>query len=275
MDEGLVSWGLTVLGYIGAIVVLLQMLQVATLSLIRVLVKYMGRPAYLFIASIGVPLHELAHAIACVVFGHKIHRIVWFSPSPSQYASGFVEHSWNRRPWPMIGNFFIGIAPLIAGIALIYCAASMCLPRVDLVNAAVTGMLESRSLEQYLADIGKLYQSVATNFHIDSMSTVSTIVGVCAIGMFMVPSRADLKHCPSGLLMVALAIGALALMGGDWAARVNGFLLLGLSWLLASVIGVLSIVGGAAFVVVLGDKLFASVGPHVFRKLRLRYSKTA
>lgn len=68
-------------------------------------------------AWIGVPIHELGHAIMCVLFRHKIVATQFFPTDTSQGALGYVQHQYNHKSvYQRIGNFFIGIGPIISGI---------------------------------------------------------------------------------------------------------------------------------------------------------------
>ena len=76
-----------------------------------------GRKGFLLTAWIGVPIHELGHAIMCVLFRHKIVATQFFPTDTSQGALGYVQHQYNQKSvYQRIGNFFIGIGPIISGI---------------------------------------------------------------------------------------------------------------------------------------------------------------
>ena len=84
--------------------------------------KIFGRKIYLYgFAWLGTAIHELGHAIFAVIFGHKITKMALFSPNPSNGSLGYVNHSYNpKNIYHNIGNFFIGIGPVIFGAVIMY-----------------------------------------------------------------------------------------------------------------------------------------------------------
>ena len=72
-------------------------------------------------AWLGTPIHELGHALFCVIFRHRITKIEFFKPDPVSGTLGYVEHKWNRHNlWQVLGNFFIGVGPVILGCAVLF-----------------------------------------------------------------------------------------------------------------------------------------------------------
>jgi hypothetical protein len=78
--------------------------------------KAFGNAGIYVVAWLGTPIHELGHALFCIIFGHKITRIEFFRPDPQTGTLGYVNHQWHKaNPWHILGNFFIGIGPVIVG----------------------------------------------------------------------------------------------------------------------------------------------------------------
>jgi hypothetical protein len=81
-----------------------------------------GRNGYLYLFGwLGVVVHEIGHALMCIVFLHKIDEIRFFNPDPNSASLGHVNHSYNpRNLYHLVGNFFISIGPLLIGGLCIY-----------------------------------------------------------------------------------------------------------------------------------------------------------
>ena len=88
-----------------------------------------ARKGFLATALIGVPIHELSHAIVAIVFRHRILHICFFDFTPEHGRIGYVSHQWNRLSlYQSMGLFFIGIAPLIGAGLVIWGATAVLLP---------------------------------------------------------------------------------------------------------------------------------------------------
>jgi hypothetical protein len=87
----------------------------------RSLEKSFGNKGTYVVAWLGTPIHELGHALFCLIFRHKIAEIRFFKPDQTTGTMGYVYHKWNTKNlWQVLGNFFIGIGPLILGCAVLF-----------------------------------------------------------------------------------------------------------------------------------------------------------
>jgi hypothetical protein len=74
-----------------------------------------------FVAWLGTPIHELGHALFCLIFGHRIEDMQIFKADPNSDTLGYVYHTWNpKNPYHVLGNFFIGIGPVVLGCAVLF-----------------------------------------------------------------------------------------------------------------------------------------------------------
>lgn len=168
---------------------------------------------------IGTPVHELSHALLCLVFCHKITEIKLFQINDEDGTLGYVNHSYNRRNiYQRIGNFFIGIAPLIVISAILYVIAMLLLPQM---TSAMTA--ELKGLQSY-TDAGSvfagLWQAVIVFFsYIAAWQWWVFLLAGILLCLHMTLSRADVRGALSGILLtlIALLIADIVL----WCAGAN------------------------------------------------------
>ena len=75
-----------------------------------------GMNGLVFTGLIGTVVHEFSHMLFCIIFRHQIVEFSLFRPYKSRYdgVMGYVNHRCDRSsPYQMVGNFFIGIAPIL------------------------------------------------------------------------------------------------------------------------------------------------------------------
>ncbi|MDI6796778.1 MAG: hypothetical protein QMD09_07530 [Desulfatibacillaceae bacterium] len=123
---------------LGPFLLLALFMHLAASSLQKSLVALLGRRAYLALLGwLSVSLHEIGHAVMCLVFFHRIKEIRLFDPDPAGKRLGFVTHSYNpKNPFQAAGNLFIALGPVFIGTALIYLAAYFVLPKTAFSHLA-------------------------------------------------------------------------------------------------------------------------------------------
>ena len=78
----------------------------------------LGRGYFGVTSFLGTPVHELGHALMCLLFAHRIERIRLF---PTRREGAVVEHSYRKRNlYAIFGNFWIGLGPLLTGTLVIF-----------------------------------------------------------------------------------------------------------------------------------------------------------
>ena len=92
------------------------------------LADVLGRQIFVFVTAPGVVVHELSHAAACIIFRHSIAEMCLFSPRDDG-TLGYVIHTYDPScTYQRIGNFFIGVAPIIGGVSTLSILSSLLLP---------------------------------------------------------------------------------------------------------------------------------------------------
>ena len=91
-----------------------------------------------FTGWIGTPVHEIGHAVFCILFGHRITDINLYSPNSQDGTLGYVNHSFNSKSlFQRIGGFFIGTGPILLGSFVLYLLAKFCLPNFRLISEII------------------------------------------------------------------------------------------------------------------------------------------
>ena len=164
-------------------------------------------------AWLGTPIHELGHAIFCLIFAHKITDIEFFKPDPLTGTLGYVYHKWNPlNPWQVLGNFFIGIGPIIIGCAALLATFYFLIPNSSRVWDSILGL--ANELDQNNS-IGSYFAILETSafLMLKAVFTLSNLVSwrfwvffyvsVCIASNIRL-SPSDLKGVLSGLGCVIL-----------------------------------------------------------------------
>ena len=187
------------------LVALAWLLRAAETALTQRLQRKLGRRAILATAWIGVPIHELSHVIACVLFAHRVERVRLFAPDARTRTLGSVRHTWNpRNPWAQIGRFFIGSAPLLGGsLALWALGATLgdhLVPPLDLAGVSDWKAAFDVAVDNALALAETLTRA-------DSWTAPRTwaFLYLClCVGAHLAPSGADLDGARAGAFSLVL-----------------------------------------------------------------------
>ena len=218
----------------------------------RGFVSIAGNVGYkLIIATsiVGTPIHELSHALGCVIFGHRIDDMKLFQPPSADGTLGYVSHSYNpKNLYHKIGNFFIGIAPILGGSAVILLMTRFMVPEVNADIARILGGVhisgEFLSFSTLSTYVGVAWEMILAIFDPKNFSNGwwwAFIILAVMIASHMELSLADIKGGFGGfvalavlLLLVDIVLGLIstALLGGftafltSFAVSIAGFLII-------------------------------------------------
>nr|WP_207715053.1 hypothetical protein [Clostridium estertheticum] len=190
-----------------------------------------GWKAVAITAIIGVSIHELSHAILCLVFRHKISKLVLLQRKDENGVLGYVNHAYNPNSiYQQTGNFFIGIAPIFGGISAIIALMYTIIPKtynqfisISMVNINIT-KINSVSLNGILnsyIDLIKIIFSV-TNFS-KPYFILFLFLAIC-ISSHISLSSADIKGASKGLIVIFFIVLALNVFGFSKFVMAQGLL---------------------------------------------------
>lgn len=197
----------------------------------RRLAERFGWKSVLWTGWLGTPVHELSHALMCVLFRHKIDDMALFEPDRKSGRLGYVEHSFRPGNWfQELGNVFIGLAPLAGGsiaLALLLWmfysdAAVAAIETTTNGDESVTGLAAAFDLmiNSTFAVCGEILQW-------SNLFTIRFwvfIYLVLCVGGHMAPSSSDYRGASRGVfLLLAIVVAvvlALALVQTDVSSMI-------------------------------------------------------
>lgn len=179
-------------------------------------IRVFGKYIYLYVFGwLGTICHELGHAIFCVIFRHKINEIKLFSPNPSTGSLGYVNHSYEpTNLYQSLGNFFIGVGPVLLGTLVIYVSAVLLLdlssfPSEELVISIQNYFTDSFSddtFEKVKVAGEHLVKSFQFIVEHRSWHLYLFVYIAFSIGSSITLSGSDIKGAWSGLVVLLLSI---------------------------------------------------------------------
>ncbi len=189
------------------------------ISLLRkIFIGFSGSVGYyilLILGIVGTPVHELSHALMCLLFGHKVKEIKLFRPGASDGTLGYVNHTYNpRNIYHQIGNFFIGTAPIILGSALILGLMYFMIPEAfATVTTELTGIgslptnfLSPETYTAYFSLFSSVFTAIFNPEHFEKWTFWLFLLLAVMISSHMELSFADIKGGAKGFFFIALIL---------------------------------------------------------------------
>lgn len=197
----------------GVIILIGLLLGILRTNLIKNLQKSFGSSAVMITAVIGVPIHELSHAIFAILFGHKVNDIKLFQKPDENGVMGYVDHSYNKKNiYQQIGNFFIGIGPILGGAISIIVLMHFMIPKsynqfiqILIKNIHIT-TLNKTVLDAILTSYGELIKTIFLPQNLMNPYFYMFLFVSIAISSHMSLSYADIKGAYKGLVAIFLSL---------------------------------------------------------------------
>ncbi len=181
-------------------------LQLITGRLRNRAAEVFGTRLCIYLTAPGVMLHEFSHALFCLIFRHKITDFALFSPQKNGNL-GWVVHKWDpHSAWQNIGCFFIGIAPLAFGTAMLIFLTLLLLPHGALPFPELPESGAAAFRLQFRATFVGLWAMWITPEFLTRYQSWIWLYGVIATGSQITLSRADLAGAKSGIQVLSLLV---------------------------------------------------------------------
>lgn len=108
------------------------------------LLGYGGQQVVQAASIIGTPIHELGHALMCLIFGHQVVELVLWQPDFDDDRLGYVRHTYNAdNLYHRLGNLFIGTGPIFSGMAVLSLLLAIFFPNTwSIYTTCVAALLD-------------------------------------------------------------------------------------------------------------------------------------
>ena len=177
--------------------------------------RLFGRNIFLkYLGIIGIPIHELGHALFAIIFGHRITEIKLFEPDATDGTLGYVSHRYNKNNlYHLLGNFFIGIGPIILGASILALFAIL-LFNLNLKDSGFqefnfSMFLNSISFKVQLEHLWEVIIAYSQEIFNNPNSWWKMIIYIyllISIGSNISLSPPDIKHAFKGSLIFVIAL---------------------------------------------------------------------
>ncbi|WP_413627753.1 hypothetical protein R4B61_00740 [Fructilactobacillus vespulae] len=188
----------------------------------RYLVNNFSFKSQYWIGGLGVIIHELGHAIFCIIFGHQIQSLKLLNfKHPEDGSLGSVSNSYNRNSWyQSMGSFFIGLAPLFSGLFVFWLLIKfICKPDYSTLYLNTLTPYNLNLVDFFTVVfnntftwLGNIWQGFS-QAGIFSQLLILILIGVISTTVFSL-STEDLNSSYSGITRFLEVVLVLSLVGG-------------------------------------------------------------
>jgi len=204
--ENIAQLLITMGGVLAFFTLLLLLLQKLVIGFSQ---RYLGFKSIYPTAIIGVPLHEVSHALMAIVFRHNIRKINLFSPDAITGNLGSVELTCPNNMYSIVGNFFIAMAPLLGGSIALFLINYLLFPEINELLKPInfSGQTTATIQTSYLM-LSSLFQYSFNDMAYTFLNFSFSIKHLlwlylsCSVALHMAPSKKDFENSIVGLLAI-------------------------------------------------------------------------
>lgn len=188
--------------------------------------RSLGEKFIIFTGFIGTVVHEVSHMIMALIFNHKIVKVELFRPRKYKEDGilGFVKSTYNPNSiYQQVGNFFIGIAPMIFGtltiwlLFIIFSNNSYTIFLNYMNIGLYTNYLQSSNYSGFfnllVHDVFLLLKTIFSFDYIFNVNHLIMLFLIYSISTHMTLSLADLKGSFKGLLVCFIVVFVITFLG--------------------------------------------------------------
>lgn len=164
---------------------------------------------------VGTPIHEIGHAVFCIIFGLPITKIQLFNPDPHALIRGYVSYAYQKNSlFKKVGIFFASAGPIILGTCLLYLAIYFLVPNGKIIINSIKSWGNYLSnpaslLSQFDALLHSSFKTLGMFFSIENLTSVKFWIFIylsLCISSHMQLSDADMKGIWWGVAFVTVVV---------------------------------------------------------------------
>ncbi len=158
---------------------------------------------YRYTGLLGTPLHELSHALMCLVFRMRILRIALYAPNALTGTLGYVKFLYRpHSPLHALGRLFQGVAPMITASVLMIWLLDLSSELQSPMNASLVSWIWG-SAQATAHNAGELFVS--------GWQGALLVAWLAILALHLIPSVSDIQISLAGLAGVVLVIAVMLL----------------------------------------------------------------
>ena len=159
----------------------------------------------LWTAWLGTPFHEFSHYFFAKIFRHKVQSFHIFKPNQATGELGHLNHTYNKYSlYQNIGNFFIGIAPMIFGSLMLVLLLYLFVPNGRDIFSPLQNI--NNLLDYIFIGFAKTFINLFNLANLKSWNFWLFLYLSFCIASHLAPSKADRKNMRSGFFYIITAL---------------------------------------------------------------------